>query len=176
MVLFVGEKGLFDFIYEICHDVTYDVGVEEAEAVIIGDASDTAVAAAKAALLINLPVLGILDGYRVLAQLAGGRCESLEGCAEGRQEVCVLDCKNPIFDGMQSVIRICRGKPEALASEALPPDICPAARGEDGEIVAFSSADRAGFFAVNFYINSNLTPEGGKIIENFMKIKGVYGK
>lgn len=173
MILFVGERELFDFINGICPEVTYEAGVEQAEAVIIGDASEQAAAAAKAALLINLPVLAILDGCRVLANAVGVPVSDSDGCGEGRQELCVLDSENPIFYGMQSVIKICRGKPDVVERAALPAGVKSAARGEDGEVLAFCGGTGAGFYAVNFYINSNLTPEGRKIIENFTKLKGV---
>ncbi len=173
MILFVGERELFDFINEICPEVTYEVGVEQAEAVIIADASEQAAVAAKTAMLINLPVLGILDGCRVLANAVGVPLSDSDSVAEGKQEICVLDSENPIFRGMQSVIKICRGRPDAVQLSALPEGVQSAARGEDGEVLAFRSERGAGFYAVNFYINSDLTPEGRKIIENFTKLKGV---
>lgn len=175
MILFIGEKALYDFVCGITPDVTYDIGIEAAEKLIVCDCSDAAVAAVRAAILINIPVLGLLGGYQAVAEAFGARCESIETCAEGKQEWAVVDTDAKVFDGLEKVIKICRGTPVAVIEAALPSELDCIARAETGEIVAFvnySAPEIPGnMFAVNLHPASGLTPDGAKIIENFIKLQ-----
>ncbi|MBQ7793607.1 MAG: hypothetical protein IJ366_03720 [Clostridia bacterium] len=175
MILFIGEKALYDFVCTKTADVTYDIGIESAEKLIVCDCSDAAVAAVRAAILINIPVLGILGGYQAVAEGFGARCEMLENCAEGRQEWAVTDNSSPIFSGLEKVIRICRGAPVAVIEATLPAELDCIARAETGEIIAFASYCapniQGNIFAVNLHPASGLTPDGGKIIENFINLQ-----
>ena len=69
MILFIGDKEIYDFISSITPDITYDIGIESADKLIVCDSSDQAVAAVKAAMLINIPVLGILGGHNAVASV-----------------------------------------------------------------------------------------------------------
>ncbi len=175
MILFIGEKALYDFVCTKTPDVTYDIGVEAAEKLIVCDCSDAALAAVRAAILINIPVLGILGGYQAVAEGFGVRCEMLESCAEGRQEWAITDTSSPIFKGLEKVIKICRGTPIAVIEATMPNDLDCIARAETGEIIAFQSyctPDIQGnIFAVNLHPDSGLSPDGGRIIENFVNLK-----
>lgn len=174
MILFIGEKELYDFVSGITSDVTYDIGIESAEKLIVCSATDSAVASVRAAALINIPVLGILDGYQAVATAFGARCEAVDSCCEGKQEWGVIDATSPIYLGLESVIKICRGKPVAVIESTLPADLDCMSRAETGEIIAlrnFAATKSYGnIYAVNFYLSSELTPDGKKIIENFIKL------
>ncbi|MBS7298358.1 MAG: hypothetical protein KIG65_04690 [Eubacteriales bacterium] len=174
MILFIGEKALFDFVYEITPNVTYDVAIESAEKLIVCDASDAAVAAVKAAILINIPILGIHDGYRAVAKAFGARCETLESCAEGKQEWAIIDNNSAIFCGLEKVIKICRGTPVAVIEAVLPSGLDCIARAETGEVVAFENFTAPGIssniFAINLHPASGLTPVGADIINNFVNL------
>ncbi len=177
MILFIGEKALYDFVLEATPDVTYDIAIESAEKLIVCDCSDAAVAAVRAAILINIPVLGILGGYQAVAEALGARCETVESCAEGRQEWAIANNNSAIFNGMEKVIKICRGTPIAVIEATLPSELDCIARAETGEILAFESVTSQGMscniFAINLHPASGLTPDGAGIIENFVKLSKV---
>lgn len=174
MILFIGEKALFDFVYEITPNVTYDVAIENAEKLIVCDSSDAAVAAVKSAVLINIPVLGIHGGYQAVAEALGARCETLESCAEGKQEWAIIDNNCAIFRGLEKVIKICRGTPVAVIEAAMPSELDCVARAETGEILAFECFTAPGIssniFAINLHPASGLTPVGADIIKNFVDL------
>ncbi len=174
MILFIGEKALFDFVYETTADVTYDVAIEAAEKLIVCDSSDAAISAVKAAILINIPVLGIHDGYRAVAEALGARCETLENCAEGKQELAIIDNNSALFQRLEKVIKICRGTPIAVIETALPSELDCIARAETGEVLAFECYTAPGIssniFAINLHPASGLTPVGADIIRNFVNL------
>lgn len=174
MILFIGDKALYDFVHEITPDVTYDVPIEQAEKLIVCDCSDSAIQAVRAAILINIPILGILGGYQAVAEAFGARYEDIDTCQEGKQEMAILDTGSALFKGLETVIRICRGTPAAVIDTALPADLDCIARAESGEIIAFANKHmpdlEGSIFAVNIHLVSNLTPDGGRIINNFINI------
>lgn len=174
MILYIGEKDLFDNLKSITNDITYDIGVESAAKLIVSDASPAAAAAVRAAILINIPVLGILDGYQAVTQAFGGRCEEIDTCAEGKQEWAVIDATSPIYAGLESVIKICRGKPHAIIESTMPAELDCMSRAETGEIIALRSFTAPGqygnIYAINYYPYSDLTPDGERILKNFIEL------
>ena len=97
-----------------------------------------------------------------------------ENCQEGKQEMAILDTGSALFKGLETVVKICRGTPSAVIDTALPPGLDCIARAETGEVLAFSNRQvqnlEESIFAVNIHLVSNLTPEGARIIENFINI------
>lgn len=174
MILFFGEKEQFDYIKTITADITYDIGIESAEKLIVCEFTEASVAAVRAAVLINIPVLGILDGYQAVCAAFGGRCEAIDTCPEGKQEWAVIDATSPIYVGLESVIKICRGKPIAIIEAAMPAELDCMSRAETGEIIAlrnFTAPKTYGnVYAINYYPSSELTPNGDHIIKNFTKL------
>ncbi len=174
MILFIGDKALYDFVRNITPDVTYDVPIGQADKLIVCDCSDSAIQAVRAAILINIPILGILGGYQAVAEAFGARYEDLDTCQEGKQEMAILDTSSTLFKGLETVIGICRGTPAAVIDTALPSDLDCIARSETGEVIAFANKHmpdlEGSVFAVNIHLFSNLTPCGGRIINNFINI------
>ncbi len=175
MILFTGDKALFDFVRTKTPDVTYDVAIESADKLIVCEYSDTALSLVRAAMLINIPILGILGGMQAIAESFGARCEMLENCAEGRQEWAVVDTSSPIFKGLEKATKICRGAPISVIEATMPQELDTIARAETGEVIAFESYMapdvRGSVYAVNLHPASGLTPCGSKIIENFVNLK-----
>ncbi len=175
MILFIGDKVLYDFIHAKTPDLACDIGVEAADKLIVCEYSDNALAAVRAAILINIPILGIVGGFQAIAESFGVRCEMLENCAEGRQEWAITDTASPIFSGLEKVVKICRGTSLAPIEAAMPNELDCIARAETGELIAFESycapGVRGNIFGINLYPNSELSPCGERIIENFINFK-----
>ena len=173
MVLYLGAQDLYDFIVQTGVELSTDAGGENIERIIIAENSENAIAAVKFAMDKHIPRLGILDGYQSVVAAFGGACQDVE-CAEGKQEWVVLDATAPIFAGLETVVKICRGGPETLTEES-PPELDCIARSESGEILGVCNmridGSRGSIYAINYYIHSSLTPEGIHIIQNFLNLK-----
>lgn len=174
MVLYLGGKELYAFIAQTGAVLSCDVGEENIEKIIIAEASENAISAVKFAMDNQIPLLGVLDGYQGVICAFGGECAPVE-CAEGKQEWAVIDADMPVFKGLESVVKVCRGSPVALVEETKPQELDCIARAETGEVLAvrnvLSSGGYGDIYAVNFYIHSSLTPNGIDIINNFLKIR-----
>ena len=173
MILFSGDKDLYDFIYNIDTDISSEISISEAQKLIVSDYSLNAISLIRQADELNIPVLGILDGYQSVAEAFGADCIPLENCAEGKKELAILDTSIELFKGMAHVTSICRGNPYQIDEERIPPELDCVSRAETGEIIAFCKKNTLGkpaIFAVNYYLNSSLTENGDKIIYNFLNI------
>lgn len=173
MVLYLGSQDIYDFIARSEATLSTDAGGENIERIIIAENSENAIAAVKFAMDKNLPLLGILDGYQSVVAAFGGTCLAVD-CAEGKQEWAVLDTDAPIFAGLETVEKICRGNPEALDEGEKPAELDCIARAETGEILGVRNVLADGtyghIYAVNYYIHSSLTTNGFNIIDNFLQI------
>ena len=175
MILFIGDELMYNFIEKITPGLSREIKIENAEKLIVTDSSDEAILAVKAALLINIPVLGILDGYLAVSEGFKARCEQIETGGEGKMEMVILDNQSTLFKGLEKVIKACRGTSLSVIDANMPKELLPVARAETGETIAFSAYTtpeiEMNVYAVNLHLESKLTPEGEKIIKNFINIE-----
>lgn len=170
MVLFLGDKELYDFILGLSHDISTEISADDADKIIISEYSYNAVSLIRSAAQKNIPILGVLDGYRSVAEAFGGECMPVENCPEGKQELAVLDTTVPLHKNFGHVTSICRGNPSALNEENMPPELDCIARAETGEIIALCVKNAENIYAVNYYLNSSLTQHGDTVILNFLSL------
>ena len=173
MILYMGERPLFDYLLSLSVPVAYSNNLSGAEKVIVSEYTERAVRVIKEAHLINIPVLGILDGVKSIIAAFDCRFEDIE-CAEGRQEFAVIDTDIPIFSGLETVIKICRGKPFGILETAVPSKLDAIARAGNGDILAvcdlIAPSMHGNVYGLNFYMASELTPDAKAIIKNFLEL------
>lgn len=173
MILYLGDKELFDFISGIYPDISCEISVEEADKIIVSEYSHNTVSCVRYADSNKIPLLGVLDGYKSVAESFGADCIPVENCSEGKQELAVLDTGVNLHKNLGHVTMICRGDPSALDEETMPPELDCIARAETGEIISFckkSDNNEEYIFAVNYYLNSPLTQCGDTILKNFINL------
>ncbi len=173
MILYLGDREMLEYIQSIYPGVSSEISIEEADKIIISEHSHATVSCVRYADENGIPLLGILDGYKSVAEGFGADCIPVETCSEGKQELAVLDTSAAIHENIGHVTLICRGDPSALDEETIPPELDCIARAETGEIISFRKKNTDGnsnIYAVNYYLNSPLTQCGDIIIKNFTKL------
>lgn len=173
MIHYMGERAIYDYLVQLELPVIFSSSVSNAEKIIITEFSDQAVRLIREALLVNIPVLGILDGFKSVIKAFDGRCEEIE-CAEGKQEWAVIDTSVPIYEGLETAIRICRGTPYGVIETVMPEELDCISRSREGEIIAvcnlIAPKKHGNIYGLNYYIASGLTPDAEKIISNFINL------
>ncbi|MBR4172806.1 MAG: hypothetical protein IKR46_00345 [Clostridia bacterium] len=173
MILYMGERPTFDYLLSLNAPVTYSNNLSDAEKIIVTEYSEQAVRTIREALLVNIPVLAVLDGFKSVVQAFEGRCEDIE-CAEGKQETAVIDTNTPIYKDLETVIKICRGKPFGILEAVMPNELDVITRSANGDILGICNLiapDKHGnIFGINFYVSSELTPSAKTIIKNFLEL------
>lgn len=188
MILFIGNDKYRKFIDSAAHDknlcISSDISAEEADKVIVTDATKASIDAVRSAVVSGKPVLGVLDGYKAVAAVFGADIEDISTCEEGNQEWAVIDATSPVYLELESVIRVARGKPYAISEKTKPALIDCMSRAETGEIIALRSftqpsegevdpskpKEYANVYALNFDLTSPFTPDGLTIMKNFIEL------
>ncbi len=173
MIIYSGERGTFDYLVQLGIPVIFSTTLSQADKLIVTEYSDQAVRLIREAVLVNIPVLGLLDGFHSVIKAFGGRCEEIE-CAEGKQEWAVVDTSIPIYSGLETTIKICRGKPLAVLETVMPTELDCISRSSEGEIIAvcnlIAPEKHGNVYGLNYYLASELTPDAEIIINNFIKM------
>lgn len=113
------------------------------------------------------PVLGVCLGHQAICEAFGGTVGYAKRLMHGKQSDIRVDTACPLFDGLPELI--CGGRYHSLAAEeaSLPEELQIVARADDGEIMAVRHARHA-VYGLQFHPESILTPDGRRILENFI--------
>ncbi len=173
MIHYMGERGTFEYLAESGIPIIFSSTLAQAERVIITEYSEQAVRLIREALLVNVPVLGLLDGFQSVIKAFDGRCEDIE-CAEGKQEWAVIDTNTAIYRGLETVIKICRGKPAGVLETIMPSELDCISRSSEGDVIAVCNLiaphKYGNIYGLNYYLTSGLTPDAERIINNFINL------
>lgn len=115
----------------------------------------------------RIPILGICLGHQAVCEVFGAKVTYAKRLMHGKQSLVVLDTDSALFRGMKKEITVARY--HSLAAE-LPMDLDTlrvTARTYDGEIMAVEH-EKYSVYGVQFHPESVLTPEGYRIMENFL--------
>lgn len=115
----------------------------------------------------EIPILGICLGHQAICEVFGAGVTYAKRLMHGKQSPVALDTDSVLFRGMEKEITVARY--HSLAAE-LPMDLDTlrvTARTYDGEIMAVEH-EKYPVYGVQFHPESVLTPEGYRILENFL--------
>jgi anthranilate synthase component 2/para-aminobenzoate synthetase component 2 len=114
----------------------------------------------------RVPILGVCLGHQCIVQHFGGRVISAASLMHGKTSAVRHDGVS-IFRGVANPFSAGRYHSLAADRDALPAELEVTARTEDGEIMGVRHV-RLGVEGVQFHPESVLTPDGPKLLENFL--------
>ncbi|MDR0554339.1 MAG: aminodeoxychorismate/anthranilate synthase component II [Treponema sp.] len=118
----------------------------------------------------KIPILGVCLGHQAICEAFGAAITYAREPVHGRASAVTLDQNSPLFAGLPPVIQAGRYHSLAADPKTMPDTLAVTARTEDGEIMAVSHREYP-IYGLQFHPESILTPEGRKIVENFLAIK-----
>lgn len=113
-------------------------------------------------------VLGVCLGHQAICETYGGRITYAKRVMHGRPDRIKIDVNCPIFRGLSEEITVARY--HSLAAADLPRELAVTATASDGEIMAVQAND-CHIYGVQFHPESQLTPDGKRILKNFLDIE-----
>ena len=115
----------------------------------------------------KIPILGVCLGHQSIVQQHGGNIVRAERLMHGKTSMVTHDGKR-IFEGLSNPFEV--GRYHSLCAEAasLPADLEVTAQTERGEIMGVRHRTLP-IEGVQFHPESVLTPEGDKLMANFMR-------
>jgi anthranilate synthase/aminodeoxychorismate synthase-like glutamine amidotransferase len=114
----------------------------------------------------RIPILGVCLGHQLLVELWGGQVRRAHELVHGKAAAVRLVADDPVLAGLADGFEA--GRYHSLAAvEPLPDELVLTARADDGEVMAMRHAS-APTHGVQFHPESVLTPDGPRILANFL--------
>ncbi len=112
------------------------------------------------------PVLGVCLGHQLIAEFYGGRVVRAEAPVHG-EAVAIRHRESPLLAGVPSPFRAARYHSLVVDGARLPPRLRVTARADGGTVMALDHRS-APVHGVQFHPESYLTPDGPRILANFL--------
>ena len=117
----------------------------------------------------TLPVLGVCLGHQVIVDMCGGTVGRAARLMHGKSDMVSHD-GSPLYDGLANPFEA--GRYHSLAAIGEIPDVLQVtARTGDGEVMGVRHRE-LNVHGVQFHPESVLTPDGRRMIENFLAMSG----
>jgi len=117
----------------------------------------------------RIPILGVCLGHQCIGYVYGGLIKRATLPMHGKESSVFHDGQT-IFQGLPSPITAGRYHSLIIDNDSVPPALEVSARTEDGVIMAVRDRRHA-VEGVQFHPESIMTPEGRRILANFLKMK-----
>lgn len=115
----------------------------------------------------EIPILGVCLGHQAICEAYGAKIVHAKVLMHGKQSEVTLDTESPIFRGLPGQITAARYHSLAVDENTLPKELEIIARADDGEVMAVKHREYP-VYGLQFHPESIMTPEGKKILANFM--------
>lgn len=119
----------------------------------------------------RLPILGICLGHQAICEAFGAEITYAKALIHGKKSLVHIANGNPVFHGLPPLLEAGRYHSLAVERSTLPDELLVIAETDDGEVMGVKHRDYD-VFGLQFHPESILTPDGGKIIDNFLRIGG----
>ena len=116
----------------------------------------------------EIPILGVCLGHQAICTAFGGKVSYARELMHGKKKTMYQTGEGKLFAGLLREFPAARYHSLAAEEEALPSCLKVTARSKEGEIMAVEH-ETYPIFGVQFHPESVMTPDGKKIIENFME-------
>ena len=113
------------------------------------------------------PILGVCLGHQAICEVYGATIDHASRLMHGKQSDALIDTSCPLFNGLPEKIKVARYHSLAAVKDTIPDCLKITAMTDDGEVMAVEHKDHK-VFGVQFHPESILTPDGMKIIKNFL--------
>lgn len=114
------------------------------------------------------PILGVCLGHQAIGECFGGRLSNLADVYHGVQTPVRVVAEDYILDGMGTEFPVGRYHSWIVSDEGLPGCLVVTSRDAEGKIMSMRHREYD-VHGVQFHPESLLTPDGTRIIENFLK-------
>ena len=113
------------------------------------------------------PILGVCLGHQAIGEVFGGKLENLSDVFHGVATPCHIIADDPIFSGIDRDITIGRYHSWVVSNEGLPDCLEVTAVSDERQVMALRHKT-LNVRGIQFHPESVLTPDGKKMIQNFL--------
>lgn len=117
----------------------------------------------------RIPILGVCLGHQAICEAFGGTVTYARELMHGKQSKVYQGGRGRLFKGMGPQFMAARYHSLAAEAGSLPEELVVTAEADDGEVMALEHREHP-VFGVQFHPESVMTPDGMKMMENFMEV------
>ena len=122
-------------------------------------------------LAVQVPILGVCLGMRVICAAYGAQESPLTEPVQGRRSEICVERKSPLFAGMTERFTAARYQSTTVAADQIHAPLCITARAEDDHAVMAVEHETLPVYGVQFHPESFMTEYGEVLMRNFLQIK-----
>ena len=116
------------------------------------------------------PILGVCLGHQSICEVFGAKVTYAKQLMHGKQSEMTILKEDPIFEGLGESFKGARYHSLSADRNTIPDELeVIAIDGKDGEVMAVKHKEYP-IYGLQFHPESVLTPEGKKLVNNFLKI------
>ena len=119
----------------------------------------------------RFPILGICLGHQAICEAFGAQITYAKTLMHGKRSMVHVANGNPVFRGLPPLLEVGRYHSLAVARDTIPDELLVIAETDDGDVMGVKHRD-FDIYGLQFHPESMLTPDGARILENFMRIGG----
>lgn len=117
----------------------------------------------------EIPILGVCLGHQAICEVYGATVGYASRLMHGKKSLCRIDLTSNIFKGINEETEVARYHSLSAKKETIPKDLkITAISIDDGEVMAVEDRKNK-VYGLQFHPESILTPDGKKMLENFLK-------
>lgn len=116
----------------------------------------------------KIPILGVCLGHQAICEVFGATVTYAKALMHGKQSDVRIDTGSKLFQGLEDSIKVARYHSLAAVAQTIPAELKVTAVSEDGEIMAVEHREYP-IYGLQFHPESILTPQGRRILANFME-------
>ena len=117
----------------------------------------------------RIPILGVCLGHQAICEAFGGTVTYARELMHGKQSKVYQGGRGRLFKGKGPQFMAARYHSLAAEAGSLPEELVVTAEADDGEVMALEHREYP-VFGVQFHPESVMTPDGMKMMENFMEV------
>lgn len=118
----------------------------------------------------EMPVLGVCLGHQAICAAFGADITYAKRLMHGKQSEAEFDTACPLFRGCPERAMVARYHSLAADMDTIPDELFVTARTTDGEVMAVMHRDYP-IYGVQFHPESIMTPDGGRMLRNFIEME-----
>lgn len=115
----------------------------------------------------DIPTLGVCLGHQAICAAFGAVVTYAKELMHGKQSEISFESDCPLFGGCPEKMLVARYHSLAADENTMPEDLRVTARTADGEVMAVQHRTYP-IYGVQFHPESIMTPEGGRMLRNFI--------
>lgn len=117
----------------------------------------------------RIPILGVCLGHQAICEVYGARIAHAKELMHGKKSLISINKRTALFKGMDDQMEAARYHSLIAEEENFPKTLKVTARDIKGEIMAVEHREYP-VFGVQFHPESIMTPEGEKVMRNFLAV------